>query len=170
MKFDIEKNSLKNEIAPQKEENPEKTQEEFESEIIAEAEKFGTNLEQLKTDIDQYGGVEKFKAHFEGKTEGHLSNLSNDAEKAKELAKSEAVLGGLMAGLSPLLPLFLHHLVSGGAPAGSLYYAISGAVTIGLLYGSGAQIVASIKDTIKSRGLKRQGKIDSLKFKMTDTN
>ena len=61
MKFSFDKHTKEE----PKNENIELTQEQFDEQIFAETEKLNTSLEQMKKEIDKFGGPEEFKKHFE---------------------------------------------------------------------------------------------------------
>ena len=154
---------------------PEKTQEQFDLEIEKEAEKLKVSLESLKTEIDEFGGPEKFKEYFEkadmfgsvggkdvviqNKAGGELNYLSHQEKREKSSAKTMAKVAALCYGISVLVAVGIHE---GGD--------IGGGVMAGLMFivGSGS-LIGSIKDRLNACKLNRQKKKEELKFKMTGT-
>jgi hypothetical protein len=68
MQFGFEKHVKTSEVKPveiEKELTEEERQQKFQQECLIELDKLGTNLERVKADIDSFGGLEKFKEHFE---------------------------------------------------------------------------------------------------------
>lgn len=105
MKFNFERNSKKVE-KPEEMEKPlseeekqlleEIKQQRYEEECIAEADKLKVNLSDLKKQIDDFGGAEKFKEHFEkvsswqGENEdGSKNNVTNVAGNSNNKISSE---------------------------------------------------------------------------------
>jgi len=170
MKFNFEKHIKKEEPKPK--ENPELTQEQFDEQILAEAQKLGTNLEQFKTEIDQYGGVEKFKEYFESrgkedlsknKAGETLSGLSSRVDYTKEVSKDRAKIAALCYGISALaVALGIHEGAESSIVAGSSVGGLMFLLSSGML-------ISSIKQKINARKLNRQKKKEELKFKMTGT-
>ena len=177
MKFNFEKN-LPKEEPKLGEIKIEKTQEEYEAEIIAEAEKLSINLAQLKAEI---GDPEKFKENFEKGTEwsGRDAILDNqnavrnkagdklrafrcEASGSKNTAKIMGKITAICYGLSALLVAAGIH--EGGASV------VGADVTASLMFILGSvSLIDSIKGKLASRKINRIMQKEELKFKMTDT-
>ncbi len=179
---------------PKTEIEKEQTQEEFEAEILAEAEKLNTNVQKLKTEIDQYGGVEKFKEYFERKT-GYTSgsveqnvagvtlrDLSSKADQEKHDSKIYLMVGGLLTALSVAIEyayiaqndINISDQLEGLKEAftkgdtGSIVAAILGVLFIGGTAAGGlAGFITAIKDRIKARKINKEKNKKELEFKMT---
>ncbi len=83
----------------QKQEKPivsaqEKTQEQFDKEIIEETDKLNLNLTELKNDIDTYGGVENIKEK--------IANLVESEEEGKTLVKGGIGLSAVFGAITVL--------------------------------------------------------------------
>jgi len=171
MQFNFEKHT-KEEPKPK---NPELTQEQFDEQILAEAKKLGTNLEQLKSEIDQYGGVEKFKEHFEkqgayssygkNKASEEINRMSHEVRDSKNQAKLFILISTLLIGLSACFQ---------NADTGQGIWSDDPGVVMTSLYsifavGGVGFLIGSIKQRIDARKLNRQKKKEELKFKMTGT-
>ncbi len=178
MKFNFEKHVP----APKQEElkeNVEKTQEEFDTEIIKEAEKLGTNVEKLKAEIDAFGGEEKFKKIFSEKEggfsskgdgemmaqtkgdkfiENHLGWASSDRESSNQTSKFSAIF----ATLAVVMEAFMIYDGNGQAPFGVGITAVSGLASV-------FTGISAIKEKISAKKYEKEAKKMDLKMKMTDT-
>jgi len=156
-------------------EKVEKTKEEFDLEIEQEADKLGMNLQKLKAEIDERGGVEKFKEFFStgasdfsfrNKAKQMLNDLSYKSNQAKGDAKMYAIPAIAATAFAVLLE-FLgrneHGILSEDPQviqiAISAFFSAVGAGTA----------IASISERFKARRLSRQKQKEELKFKMTGT-
>jgi len=173
MKFSFEKNT---QYEPNPEENKELTQEQFEfdRQILAEAEKLETNVEQLKEEIDLLGGVEKFKEYYEkdlvfsgdlsevkeNRAGQHLNDLSYEARNEKFSAKNNAKLAAICYGISALT------FALGINEEGSPQVAVDAMAGLMFIIGS-IGVISSIKDKMKAREIEKKKKKEELKFKMT---
>lgn len=191
MKFNFEKH-IKEEP---KQENTELTQEQFDEQIMAEANKLGTNLEQLKSEIDQYGGSEKFKEHFEqptnfsgnnkeiNKAGQDILNLEFQEKREKRESRDMASLGAVMVGITA----FFDYVVAVGAEGQASQFmhqldtlkeswannptlATAAVAMVALVaVPTGALISSAIKHRIEARKVNREKQKEDLKFKMTGT-
>lgn len=173
MKFDFEKHTPKEEVVPQ----AEKTQEQFDAEIMQEADKLGTNIEKLNQEINALGGPEKFKEIFSEKNDYYPNQygenvtvgdryVKQDREvvhSKNETAKQNAKFSALLA-LAPILAYIGERVAYGESDASqySITYAVMSIPALGVA-------ISSILNKIKARSFERKAKRMELKMKMTDT-
>ncbi len=191
MKFDFNKVP-----EPVKEPEPvklEKTQEEFDAEIEAEANKLKLNLVEVKELVDSYGGPEAFKKYFEGNVNentagGNNRKLEGGINDAKRVAKIGSILSGISLGIAAffeavytnnnfdsdfsfgtqidVLKEMVSEPIKNGQPEGMFLILFSG---LGITAAVTA-VTGGVKFLKRNRELNKQKEKDSLIFKMTDTN
>lgn len=175
MKFNFEKHAPKEETAPQ----VEKTQEQFDAEIMQEADILGTNIENLTKEINAIGGIEKFQEiysqkngsfsrsggeeFFSAETEGGsiVRNHAGWAKSENENSKGSAKVAVLIFALGSLMTAAGIHEGQGQTTV----MVEAGAAGLGVLMTT----IMAIKDKIRAKAYERTAKIMNLKMKMTDT-
>jgi hypothetical protein len=157
-------------------------QEKLDARIEEEAGKLKVNLDSLKKQIDEYGGLEKFKEEFEKNKAGDtIRKLQKDQtyeiKSRKSATRMAAILSAVMAvylallrGVAgPELQATMNE-INQAYPIDDIH---SNLVVTVLGLSTGFSIGSMIKEQtfgrIKQRRLKRQEKIEQLKFKMTGT-
>lgn len=192
-KFNFEKHGIPEKPKEEKVEK-EKIQEELESEIIAETEKLGLNLHKLKEEIDQYGGVEKFKEYFEGGMgsqneagkEIHRLNSESRHEKTSFYTSSKIAASllaltayfdyrvGIASGqgkfddISTQIEKLKDSILSGDKA--EIAVATTGVVIVAIpALMTGIMSTEAIKNFFKMRRLNKEKQKQELKFKMTGT-
>lgn len=172
-------------------------QEQLDAECAEEAKKLGQNIEDLKNEIDAFGGAEKFKEVFEQPIYADGSGTKagkvlRDFEDKKDLKSSHArfnrnvslLMGGIIAleayalegetvsdKLAEIKQMWessqIHPVM--GHQHGKVDVVVNSMI-ITLFASVGAlALVQSIKDRFEVRRLEKQKKIETLKFKMTGT-
>ena len=193
MQFNFEKH-IPEEEKPELEE--EKTQEQFDAEILKEADKLGVSLAELQKDIESYGGVEKCKENFEKNyTDGggstylqmnrageRVSHMKSEERNRKSEAKGLAVIGGILTAITAVMVSSINQ--GGNIELENLRHPLEilqqewndgfmgkvgvGIVTFFATTGVGG-FIGAIKQGIEARRTKRKRKTEELKFKMTGT-
>lgn len=156
-------------------EKVESSQELIDKEIIVEAKKLGTNLEKLKSEIDeQFGGIQEFKRFFTERRISEQSELAtSEISDTKNWIKFDLKFAALGPALIALLaaPDVAESLIQGteisvfnaSDDLSRLVYAfLTFMASIGGVVGIGK----AIEDGIKLRKLQREEKKDALKLKM----
>jgi len=155
-------------------ESVELTQEQFDEQILVEAEKLKTNIGQLKSEIDQFGGVEAFKKYFETQHSSNTNNagtelnrLYSDVESKKDESIKFAKLGTLCVTIAAVVTGAM--VYESGSGKGDMADTVLLALPLILSITGVGMFIESIKDKIEARKIKRQKQKEELKFKMTGT-
>ena len=145
-------------------------QEQFDAECVEEAEKLGKGIEELKAELDSFGGPGKFKERFELRSDRGDQNIAGSTvnkldyeswsanSEAKNLSKAAAVMFALTTALEAV-----NYYEHGGD--NPVAHGVAGfTALLGLI-----PTIEAIKQKWKSLRLEKQKKIEALKFKMTGT-
>lgn len=136
----------------------EQKQEKLENECIAEAEKLDISIAELKSDIDKFGGVEKFKEYFEANNNFEAYRTQHSLERDIDISKMNSNLNLVLFNVTAGLGVLFAKMTTGEDE-------IPMEVVYGML--SAITLTVSIAGYFKARKLKREKNINDLKFKMT---
>lgn len=193
MKFSFEKIPTEEKVP-----EPELSQEKFDEQILQEAQKLDVNIAELKSEIDKYGGPEKFKEKYETKINEYnnaageqIGTLEQQSKDANIEAKTSTAIGSIMtalsAGIAYLPGMNAEGEVFDASPIENFRQAWESGIKDmpewlhhGFMVGAAAMAFVTlvtggfffkqaIEEKIESRKLKHQKKVDELKFKMTGT-